>query len=195
MTAVDELIGDGRADLGVGQRELDGRRLVGAALEPLGSVTCPVRLPIDQIVEDNLVAVLGRVLRLDLPFDVAEGPANTHADLTALRERETGVHLHGELGDRERHDRVDHSVQLELLPEIESRFEVRRELVAHVARVSLRLLPLPARRERGRLEVEAPLVAHVVVEDAHLGGVSALDQRRLDCSDGLVEVKVVRVQR
>ena len=161
----------------------------------MGAVTGPVGLPIHQIIEDDLVAVLARVLRFNLPFDVTDGPADTHADLTLLRERKTAVHLHGELGHLERHDRVNHSVERELLSEVEGGLEVGCKLVTHVTSVGLSLLPLPARRERGRLEVEAPLVAHVVVEDAHLGGVSALDQRRLHRTNGLVEVEIVRVQR
>ena len=177
----------------VGQGELDGRRLISAALEPLRAATSPIGLPVDEVIENDLVAILGRIFSLNLPFDVAEGPADTHANLTDLRERETGVHLHGELGDLERHARINDSIQRELLLQIERGLEVRSELIAHVASVGLSLLPLPARRESGRLEVEAPLVAHVVVEEAHLGAVGGLDKRRLDCAHGRVDVEVVRV--
>lgn len=149
LTAPHELVRDGRADLGVGQRELDGRRLVSAALEPLSAVTGPIGLPVGQVLEDDLVTVLAGVLCFNLPFDIAEGPAHAHTDLTELRERETGVHLHGELGHLERHLRVYHSVQLELLLEVEGGSEVRRELIAHIASVCLSLLPFPAGGQRG----------------------------------------------
>ena len=81
----------------------------------------------------------------------------------------------------------------ELGVQVESWLEVRHELVPEVT-VRRGLLPLPSGGEHRRLELEAPLVASVVLEDAHLRAVGGLDERRVLGADSSYHVGVVAWQ-